>query len=154
MPETNTAPIALTVTRRFDASAEQVFDAWLDPVALGRWLFATPTGVMQKVEVEPRVGGRFVINEQRGEMLAEHFGTYLAIERPTRLVLSFATDRVHPPTRVTVTIKPLDQACELTLTHELDPQWAAFEDKARQGWTMILGSLANVLRDAESERTS
>jgi len=33
----------------------------------------------------------------------------------------------------------------LTLTHEMDPQWAAYEDQTRKGWTMILDSLAKVI---------
>jgi hypothetical protein len=27
----------------------------------------------------------------------------------------------------------------------MDPEWAAYEDQTRQGWTMILGTLAAVV---------
>jgi hypothetical protein len=36
-------------------------------------------------------------------------------------------------------------AAPVILTHELDPQWAAYEEQTRKGWTMILGSLATVM---------
>ena len=140
-----TARVRLVVTRRFEAPPEAVFDAWLDAESVCQWLFATPGGVMEKVELNPRVGGGFVINERRGDALATHFGTYVEIDRPRRLVFDFATDREQAPTRVSVDIVAEGSGCRLTLAHDMDPQWAAFEDRARQGWTMILDGLARSL---------
>jgi uncharacterized protein YndB with AHSA1/START domain len=37
-------PLSLTVTRDYAASAERVFDAWLDPDMARRFLFATSYG--------------------------------------------------------------------------------------------------------------
>lgn len=142
-------PAVLRVTRRFPHPPERVFDAWLDPASLGRWLFATEGGEMLRVEVDPRVGGAFAIVEKRGDAVAEHFGRYVEIERPRRLVFSFFTDRESNATRVTVEIAPTADGCELTLTHEMDPQWAAYADRARQGWTMILEWLAATLAGAQ-----
>jgi uncharacterized protein YndB with AHSA1/START domain len=135
----------LVVTRHFDASAERVFDAWLDPATVGRWLFATPDGQMQRVEIDARVGGKFVIAEKRGNAVAEHLGTYEIIDRPRRLVFSFADSWDHNPTRVSVEIEPAAGGCNLTLTHEMDPQWANFAEQARKGWTGILEGLARRL---------
>ena len=53
------------VTRKFTASAERVFDAWLDPNTVGMWLFATPTGKMSKVKIDARVRGSYLIVESR-----------------------------------------------------------------------------------------
>lgn len=146
-------PIVLTITRRFTQSAERVFDAWLDPSRAGRWWFATPTGSMKRVEIDGRVGGKFLIVERRGDVDAEHFGTFIALDRPRRLVMDFATDREHAPTRVTVDIVPLGEGgCQLTLTHAMSPEWAEYKDRAAQGWTMILEGLAKTL-DEEGERT-
>jgi uncharacterized protein YndB with AHSA1/START domain len=137
----------LTVTRRFSHSAERVFDAWLDPVHAGRWWFATPTGRMKQVEIDGRVGGKFMIVDRRGDIDAEHFGTFVVLDRPRRLVFDFATDREEKPTRVTVDIVALeDGGCELTLSHAMSPEWAEYKDRAMQGWTMILEGLATTLR--------
>jgi uncharacterized protein YndB with AHSA1/START domain len=137
-------PLAsLSVTRRFDASAERVFDAWLDPEKASKWLFATPTGRMVRAEVDARVGGSFNFTRRDGEDV-EHVGEYLEIDRPRRLVFTFSVPKFSTAiTRVNVDIVPLGTGCELTLTQEGVPaEWA---DRTKGGWTMILDSLAGSL---------
>ncbi len=138
-------PIVLTVERHIAAAPETVFDAWLDPEAVGQWLFATPTGIMETVEIDPRVGGKFLIAERRDGALAEHFGEYLELDRPRRLVFSFAAVRDEGFTRVTVSIEPAAGGSQLILTHEMDPRWAGYADRTRQGWAMILEGLERQL---------
>lgn len=140
-------PVVLTVTRGFAAPAERVFDAWLDPVDAARFLFATPDGEMIRCEIDPRVGGGFTLTERRPAGDAEHRGRYLEIDRPRRLVFLFAADPAEEGewTRVSVDIVDTSDGCTLSLTHEMDPQWAAYEAQTRQGWTMILESLARIL---------
>ena len=131
------------VVRRVAAPPERVFDAWLDPASLGRWLFATPGGTKERVEVDARIGGGFKVDERRGDDLAEHWGTYVEIDRPRRLAFDFGTSFEATPTRVTVTVEPDGDGARLTLRHE--GVWADWEDRTRQGWTMILDGLATTL---------
>lgn len=142
--EKSPASRKVVVTRSFAASAERVFDAWLDPAAAGLWLFATPEGKMVRVEINARVGGKFIITDKRGEMLAEHVGTYLEIDRPRRLAFNFSVPQYSAEvTRVTVEIAPRDQGCELTLTHEgVLPD---YHERSIAGWTGILAGLAGCL---------
>jgi uncharacterized protein YndB with AHSA1/START domain len=135
--------LTVTIERRIAAPPERVFDAWLDPAALGQWLFRTPAGVMERVEVDPRVGGRFRVDERRGGDVAEHHGEYVALDRPRRVAFDFWTSFSDERTRVTVTIEPDGDGSRLTLTH--DGVWADWQDKTRQGWTMILDGLAHTL---------
>ncbi|MCC6918334.1 MAG: SRPBCC domain-containing protein [Alphaproteobacteria bacterium] len=138
-------PIVLKVSRHFDAPPETVFDAWLNPEAAQHFLFATDTGIMQTVEIEPRVGGKFLIVERRGDVEAEHFGAYLEIDRPRRLVFTFAALRDQGTTRVQLDFKAERGGCLVTLTHEMDPQWAEYADRTREGWTTILGRAERAL---------
>ena len=90
---TTTADGKICITRRFNASIERVFDAWLDPEKRANGLFATPTGKMVRVEIDPRVGGTFNITSRESEDI-EHVGTYLEIDRPRRLVFTFGVPKL------------------------------------------------------------
>jgi uncharacterized protein YndB with AHSA1/START domain len=140
------APVKLVVSQRFDATPEAVFDAWLDTENACQWLFATPGGVMERVEINPRVGGGFVVSERRGALLATHFGTYVEIDRPRRLAFDFTTDREQAPTRLTVEFAADGAGCMVTLTHDMNPKWAEYAASVRQGWTGILNGLAQTLQ--------
>lgn len=120
-----------------------MFDAWLDPASVRHWLFATADGRMERVELDPRVGGRFRIDERRGDELASHFGIYVEIDRPRRLVFEFGTSFEETPTRVSVEIEPDGDGSRLTLTHE--GVWVDFEERTRHGWAMIVEGLARAL---------
>ena len=133
----------VVVERHIAASPEQVYDAWLDPGHAGRWLFRTPEGSLERCEIDPRVGGRFRIDERRGDDVAEHYGEYVALDRPRRLAFDFWTSFRDERTRVVVAIAPDGEGALLTLTHE--GVWADWEEKTRQGWTMILDGLAKVI---------
>ena len=131
----------VSVTRHVHHSADQVFDAWLDPRKASTFLFTTADGVMIRAEADPRAGGRFVFVDRRpGDGDVEHVGEYLAIERPRRLVFRFAVPKYSPDyTTVTIEINDTGNGCDLTLTHEGVPSEHA--ERTRAGWTTILSNL-------------
>ena len=66
---------------------ERVFDARLDPVRAGKFLFAAPTvGVPEGIDA--RVGGGFPFTDRRDGEDVEHVGTYLEIDRQRRIILA------------------------------------------------------------------
>ena len=132
------------VSHRFKASPERVFDAWLDPKRAGKWLFATPTGEMVRAEIDARVGGSFLFVDRRNGEDVEHVGKYLEIDRPRRLVFTFAVPKFSAElTTVTINIVAEGTGAELTLTHEgVLPDRA---ERVEQGWGMILDRLAVTL---------
>lgn len=100
---------------------------------------------MVRAETDPRVGGRFTFVDRRpehGDVL--HEGEYLEIDRPRRLVFTFAVPQYDPGlTRVALDFAAVDGGCEVTLSHE-----GVLEDWVQQtvqGWTMILESLERAL---------
>src|SRR5436853_2508854 len=107
----------VSVERRLAASPEAVFDAWLDPEGLGQWLFRTPAGTLERVEVDPRVGGGFRVDERREDGVAEHHGEYVALDRPHRLAFEFWTSVSAERTRGTIDIAADKVGSLLTLTH-------------------------------------
>jgi len=141
-----TPAVEVRVEKRLRHPVERVFEAFLDPARVGQWLFHTPDGVMQRADYDPRPGGGFTIVERRGGELASHFGRFVAIDRPTRIVFDFWVDAApEEPTRVTVTFAPDGDGCVLVLSHDLAPAWAAYADRSAAGWTTILDNLERVM---------
>ncbi|WP_332658607.1 SRPBCC family protein [Brevundimonas sp.] len=143
-----TAP-AVRVEKRFRHPRERVFNAFLDPARVGQWLFHTPEGVMEQTDYDPVVGGSFAIFERRGADLARHFGRFVEIEPPERIVFDFWVDESPAEaTRVTVIFTETGDGCVVVLGHDLAPAWAAYAERSAAGWTMILDSLEQVTGDA------
>ncbi|MET0814548.1 MAG: SRPBCC family protein, partial [Pseudoxanthomonas sp.] len=86
------SPIEVRVTRYFEASPERVFDAWLVPRTLGQWMFGPRVREenVVRLDVDPRVGGNFSLKVERKGELVDHVGQYLEIDRPHRLVFTWA----------------------------------------------------------------
>ena len=142
-----TDPIVLTVSRDIAAPPDRVFDAWLDPAIARHFLFATPDGEMLTCEIDARVGGRGLIVERRATGDARHRLLFEELVRPSRIVFLFAADPAAEGqwTRVTIEIAPTLTGSSVTLTHAMDPAWAAYEEQTRRGWTMILDGLSHTI---------
>jgi uncharacterized protein YndB with AHSA1/START domain len=140
--------MTVRATHRFDASAERVYDAFLDPSKAGKFLFATPTGQIVRCEIDAHVGGTFTIVDRRNEEEVVHTGEYLALERPHRIVFTLWVPKYSVETdTVTIDIAPLAKGCDLTLTQETRAKDARAVDRAQEGWTAILEVAAQFLPD-------
>jgi uncharacterized protein YndB with AHSA1/START domain len=135
------------VTHRFKASPQRVFDAWLSPEMIGRWMFgkALREEEILRIEVDARVGGSFSFLVRRQDQEIDHVGRYLEIDPPRRLVFTWGIAGSGADSRVTIEIVPAGPGCELTLIHEIDPAWADYADRTREGWSKMLDVLETVL---------
>ncbi|HEY6125386.1 MAG TPA: SRPBCC domain-containing protein [Steroidobacteraceae bacterium] len=136
----NTLPPAAVVVRRtIAASAEDLFDAWLDPEAMVQWM--RPNKVRRtEVRVEPRVGGSYEILMliDSGNIL--HSGVYRVIDRPRRLVFTWMSGPTDSKeTLVTVDFVAAGARTEVIVTHEQLPESAM--PSHNNGWTASLGLL-------------
>jgi len=131
----------VTVSRRFAASPERVFDAFVDAKVARHFLFATTSGEMIEVFIEPKVGGAFVFTERRPRMGdVRHVGEYLELDRPRRLMFSFSVPQFgDSSTIVAIDIAPERGGCALTLTHE--GVSAEYFERVKEGWGRILDGL-------------
>jgi uncharacterized protein YndB with AHSA1/START domain len=140
-----TPPATARVTQHFDAPAERVFDAWLDTALLGQWMFGIAfNDEVLAIRIDPRVGGAFSFLIRRQGQEIDHIGKYLVIDRPRRLVFTWAIAPASPEPEfaslVTIEIVPQGAGCALVLTHDIPAEWADYAERVTQGWTKILAA--------------
>ena len=129
--ETATRP-SLTLSRRLNASPEQVYAAWTEPKQLIRWFGPENINAITHAETDVRVGGRFrvIMEDDKGE-LHNVSGVYQEVLPHTKL--RFTWSWITTPEResvVTVTFAPAAGGTLLTLLHE-----QLFDEAARDGHT-------------------
>jgi uncharacterized protein YndB with AHSA1/START domain len=133
------------VARRFRASADRVFEAWLDGKSAGRWLFATASRPIAEVEIDGRIGGLFRLVERQRGSVTEHTGRYLQIVRSRHLAFTLTIGSGREAT-VTIDIVERRNGCELVLSQR---PVSPLERKQIEGrWTGILYGLGLVLEAA------
>ena len=137
---------SVTVRREIAASAEDLFDAWLDADSLGTWLKAGSVRET-RAETDPREGGTFRIVMVDGESDYVHTGTYRAIDRPHRLVFTWSS----PVTRfrdslVTVTFEPSSDGSTMVEIHQVGLPDEDAQQAHRGGWSDILRTLDQTIR--------
>jgi len=108
---------SVQIERDFQAPASDVFDAWLDPAVIPLWMFANNPNARLIATVDARERGTFSILEFNGNEQIDHFGEYLEIDRPRRLVFTLKVPKHFPgTTRITVEIAKRLFGCHLRFT--------------------------------------
>jgi uncharacterized protein YndB with AHSA1/START domain len=136
---------SVTVRREIAASAEALFDAWLDAASLGSWL--RPAGIREtRAETDPREGGTFRIVMVDGESSAiVHTGTYQQIERPRRLVFTWSSPATQfRDSLVTVTFEPSSDATVVEV-HQIGLPDDEAQRSHHGGWSDALRELDRTL---------
>ncbi len=140
-PERNATELSLTVQRRIDAPVQRVYEAWLDPATLTRFMANCQGMNLAAAETDPRIGGRFLLAMNTGTRVVEHRGTYLDLVPHSRIVFTWESEfsKVEGST-VTLHLAPDGEATLLTLTH-IRFETESSRDGHRGGWTTILDGL-------------
>jgi uncharacterized protein YndB with AHSA1/START domain len=83
--------LKVSIEKIIHAPIEKVFDAWLDPKLMSKFIMGMPDMPESEVANDPREGGGFTITmHYRGEELP-HTGRYLEISRPDKLVFTWVS---------------------------------------------------------------
>jgi uncharacterized protein YndB with AHSA1/START domain len=125
---------------------EQLWDAITEPERTQQYFFGT------SVKSDWRVGSP-VVRTAGGRVV--HEGEVLEIERPRRLVMTFAHKtrpelRDDRPSRVAWTIEPLGAVCKLTIVHDdFDGETATY-NLVGPSWSLVLSGLKTLLETGEA----
>ncbi len=139
------------VEQAFAVSSDRLFDAWLDPAMLGRWMFGPAVREERIVHLnnDPRVGGRFSFLVQRGGQQIDHVGEYLRLDRPMALTFTWAIAGEPEDSRVNVTIEAAPDGCAVALTHTLPPGAEGDVEQVEAAWRKMLAALDGALRETK-----
>lgn len=140
----------IEVQHRFAASPERVFDAWLEPERIARWMVAPARRIMGtddevvRIEVDARVGGRysFVVKRQ-GEDL-DHTGEYLEVDCPRRLAFTWGVPRYSDKSS-TVSLDFTPDGDGTLVTLRVAGVAPEFAERTQQGWGHILGAIGDAV---------
>lgn len=142
---TAAAPFDLTVSRHIRAPRERVFDAFVDPEQMQRWM--CPRGMsVAALSVDARVGGRYRLTMRSRD--GEDFtvaGEYRELVRPERLVYTWQWQREDlggAPTLVSVAFVAAADGTEVRVRHSGFGAGAE-RDAHESGWQSTLNNLVD-----------
>lgn len=134
--------------RHIMASAERLFDAWIEPAVVGTWMFGPNVRDEEIVslDADPKLGGRYSFVVRREGKLLDHAGQYLEVDRPRRLSFTWGVRPQEQESRVHVEIIPRDKGCEVSVAQDLTAEWAGFKPKGEEAWRRMLEALDRALQ--------
>jgi uncharacterized protein YndB with AHSA1/START domain len=138
--------LKVNIEKVINAPIEKVFDAWLNPELLSKFMMGMPDMPETDVELDAREGGSFTfIMHYRGEKLP-HTGKYLEISRPDKLVFTWISHHsVVDNSTVTLNFTRIDDSrTNITLSHVkfIDEEMRSAHEG---GWGCILDKLNEIL---------
>ena len=136
--------LTLNLRKTLAAPIDTVFDAWLDPAMLSRFILPAPGMARPEVDNDPREGGVFRILMAIGDDKIVHSGTYLVIDRPHRLQFTWESPFSIDGSTVTIDFSTTEDGgtlIELGQVKFVDEEARANHEG---GWARILEMLADV----------
>jgi uncharacterized protein YndB with AHSA1/START domain len=129
--------------RTFQASAQEVFDAWTSVEVVKRWWHAEHDWETPHAEVDLRLGGAIRLIMRNPEDGAEYGGRgeFVTIEAPRRLVFTWGWDYEDESKRQLIEVELIEHGDSTTvvLTHSGLP--AAETDEYLDGWQKSFDNL-------------
>lgn len=130
----------LTVSRTINAPAAKLFDAWLDPKMLAKFMLPGEGMTVPQATTNPVEGGRFEIIMKAGDQEMPHAGTYRSIKPHSQLIFTWESPFSSDDSTVTLDFTPKGDATEVVLRH-VRFQDEESRDNHKAGWGTILAQL-------------
>ena len=138
----------IEISKTLPATPELVFDAWLSPESIQKWMCPGEGVTVPEPKIDAREGGAFDVTMKVGEQLIPHSGVYKKLNRPHELQFTWKSPGTHDlDTLVTIQIEGIESnQAKLTLIHDLLPSEKAQQDHTG-GCTRILECLDGALKE-------
>ncbi len=143
----NTNPsVKRSISKIIGAPAEKVFDSWLIPAVVGRWMFdpSVQSGKVIELMSNVRPRGDFTYRVTRAGKEVVITGIYQVIDRPRHLEFTWQEDK-GPETLVTLQLESYQDRTRMRVSLKLDAALANHADNIKQLWSARSTLLANFL---------
>ncbi|GAB3912232.1 hypothetical protein GCM10028826_23150 [Mucilaginibacter boryungensis] len=101
------------------------------------WLFKSLDNQILSIKTDLKVGGKFSILELNKNEKVDHFGEYLEIERPNKLVFTLEVPRhFSGVSKVSIKIRNKQNGCELIFS-----QSGIDTSKTKESWEVMFEML-------------
>jgi uncharacterized protein YndB with AHSA1/START domain len=138
--------LTLSINRTIKASPQAIYDAWLNPATIARFMAGGADQRVTEAATDPRTGGRFRIVMTSDKAIL-HQGTYLDLVPHSLIRFTWESPYSPADSEVTIRLAPMPDGTEITLTQVKFLSEGA-RDGHRGGWTRILERLAALMVEA------
>lgn len=135
--------LSMQVSRTIKAPAEALFNAWLEPKMLAKFMIPGEGMPEPRVENDPREGGAFLIVMQGQDRELPHKGVYKTINRHSRIVFTWESEFSPEGSTVTLDFAEVAEGTRVDLTH-VKFLSEEMRDNHQAGWGQILATLEAV----------
>jgi len=136
--------LSLQIDREIKAPVEAVYNAWLNPEMLARFMIPGEGMSVPKSEANPVVGGRFDIVMAAGDQELPHGGEYKTLTPFSLIVFTWESPFSVEGSTVTLKLTPTDSGTHIELIHM---KFSDEESRSNHdgGWSSILAALDSAL---------
>ncbi|MEP3280413.1 MAG: SRPBCC domain-containing protein [Stappiaceae bacterium] len=137
----------LRMTRQFNASPEQVYDAWTKPELLAKWWGPEGT-TCPETDIDLREGGKWrTVMAHADGRHHECSGQYRLLDRPRHLVLTWSwkqeDGRQGHETEIDIHLEPSGTGTLMTFVQKVFAE-TEHRDMHNQGWTSSFDCLEKI----------
>lgn len=136
--------ISLKVSRVINAAPKLVFDAWLNPEMLTKFMIPGDSMIVPSAKTDPVEGGRFEIVMRNGDQDLPHTGTYTEISPHDKIAFTWETPFSETSSDVSISFAANGNGTMIELSHTKFTTEES-RDNHQAGWGKILDALENVL---------
>lgn len=131
--------LSLSISRTIRATPKAVYEAWLDPATITRFMAGGADQRVTEARTDPRVGGDFRIVMTSDKEIV-HQGIYRDLVPHSLIRFTWESPYSPADSEVTIRLTPVDGGTEVSLTQVKFLSEGA-RDGHKAGWTLIVERL-------------
>lgn len=140
---------SFTISKTFQANTQKVFDQWLIPVFIGKWMFNKDIAGEKIVSLDNTVrkGGDYTFTLEKKGNTIRYSGEYLELKIPNKLAFSWIKDgRDDRRSQISLRFEEDGTKTKMKFTMKLDPALNEQKESIKRIWNARCAALAERLK--------